>query len=128
MFSITLSLAFEYFASGRNNYGQLGLDTEVSQIDTFTQLTDFIDSDFIEINLGKSHAVAVTSTGKVYGWGDNQYHQITSDDIENSNRPLEIAFFSDNHIKAARADGGRGHSIVLTRDHKVFTWGLNLNN
>lgn len=130
MISITLSLAFEYFASGRNNYGQLGLNTDVSQINTFTQLTDFIDDDFIEINLGKQHVVAVTDNGKVYGWGDNQYHQISTDELANnlSTKPLEMSFFSDNHLKAARADAGRAHSVVLTQDHRVFTWGLNLNN
>ena len=52
MISVAAALAFEYFASGRNTYGQLGLNTEVSQINTFTQLTDFFEDDFIEINPG----------------------------------------------------------------------------
>lgn len=100
----------------------------MSQIDTFTQLTDFFDDDFIEINLGMYHAVAVTKDGKIYAWGDNTYHQVSTDNISQSSKPLEISFFSDNNIKVARADGGRAHSIALTEDKRVFTWGLNLNN
>jgi len=122
-----VSTCLEYFASGHNNFGQLGLNLIQSELSRFTSQTQFFEGEFAVIRAGQRHAFAVNKDGKAFGWGDNSYGQISQDEnLTSSSKPIPLQFFVDNNIKLVRVDGGNYHSIALDTEGNVWTWGRNV--
>ena len=69
---------------------------------------------------GVSHSLALTSDGRVWAWGDNEYGQITGSS-ERLFVPEPIAGLSDVVAIAA----GWYHSLAVTSDGSVWAWGDN---
>ena len=66
--------------------------------------------------------MALTANKKVYAWGSNHYGQLGLGHKDYIYYPEEISFFTDRNI--VDIDSGRFHSIALSRDGQVYTWGL----
>ncbi len=69
-------------------------------------------------------AVAVNSQGVVYAWGDNTQHQLYGTTYA-SNSPTPMLVPSMSGIQSVKA--GVNHTVVLTADGRVVTWGSNAN-
>lgn len=54
---------------GEGNYGQLGINTDLTSEQVPTDVTALSDSIVVDVDVGNSHTVAVTDAGKVYAWG-----------------------------------------------------------
>ncbi|XP_043461144.1 uncharacterized protein LOC122497855 [Leptopilina heterotoma] len=74
----------------------------------------------ISVSSGHSHTLALTNNG-IYAWGGNQYGQVGLDYLSQCPSPQLISSLSDETIVDAVA--GQYHSIALTSDGRVFTWG-----
>ncbi|CAL6000559.1 Regulator_of chromosome condensation (RCC1) repeat-containing protein [Hexamita inflata] len=122
---LQIVVAYDYMASGSNQYGQLGLNLQDTQISKFTKQTSFFDSDIIKITAGSTHALAVVDSGKLYVWGNNNKMQLATDVESQYSKPIVVQYFVDNSIKISQADGGIQHSIALGTNGKVYTWGNN---
>ena len=59
---------------------------------------------------------------KVYIWGSGECDQFFSDESE-SRRPIEMEYFSRKNIKIAKIVCGSQHTLVLTKDGTVYSWG-----
>ncbi|GEQ69772.1 hypothetical protein JCM33374_g3446 [Metschnikowia sp. JCM 33374] len=77
---------------------------------------------------GDFHCFAINSKGQVLTWGLNQYGQcgITNDqgELEDGSlisKPTIIPALKDKNI--AEIVGGEHHSIALTKEGEIFTWG-----
>ncbi len=69
-------------------------------------------------------AVAVNSQGVVYAWGDNSQHQLDGTTFaSNTTTPMLVPSMSG--IQSVKA--GVNHTVVLTADGRVVTWGSNAN-
>jgi alpha-tubulin suppressor-like RCC1 family protein len=69
------------FATGYNNYGQLGTGTTSTDIvrhEAPVESTEFnkLSSSLLDFSAGGNHTILVTNAGEVYGFGDNQYSQL----------------------------------------------------
>jgi len=58
---------------------------------------------------------------KVYGWGLNNHGQLGLGDEENRSRPTKLKAF--NNIDVEYVCTGQHHSLALSKDHKVYSWG-----
>ncbi len=108
------------WASGENNYGQLGNNTstnskvpvKVSNLTTATAVAG-----------GADHSLALSSAGTVWGWGQNNYGQLGNNTTTNSKVPVQISNLST--ATAISANDSGSHSLALTSAAAVWAWGEN---
>lgn len=82
----------------------------------------------IEIQHGSKHILALTLTGKVFAWGNNEVGQLGTGDHTERQEPCEVQLGSSQSgggifVKQIIATGNM--SYCLTRDGDVFAWGCN---
>lgn len=83
----------------------------------------------VQVACGENHSLAIAKRRKpnskkqLYAWGDQKYSQCgqysQSKDIE---LPTKIKFFETKEVEKVCA--GRFHSLALTADNELFSWGL----
>jgi len=64
------------FACGKNDYGQLGIESGENQKRMVTIRGALENENVIDIRCGYYHTLALTSRGRVYGFGRNDYGQL----------------------------------------------------
>jgi alpha-tubulin suppressor-like RCC1 family protein len=108
---------------GFNNYGQLGDGT---YDDCFVPqlLNELKDENITNVCCGHRHSLALTSNGKVYAWGSNQFGQIGNEcDNECQLTPIKIEELDEEFIVGISC--GLYHSLALTENGRVYSWGYN---
>lgn len=60
LLALIISLNYEYYASGQNEYGQLGLNITSSNIKEFTTSEFMFDSKIRYLAAGQKHVFAIT--------------------------------------------------------------------
>jgi alpha-tubulin suppressor-like RCC1 family protein len=70
---------------------------------------------------GLLHSLALTTTGKVLAWGDNEAGQLGDGTLTRRLAPVFVHLPKSAHIVAIAA--GRYHSLALTRGGKILAWG-----
>ncbi|MBX7212041.1 MAG: choice-of-anchor D domain-containing protein [Verrucomicrobiaceae bacterium] len=124
--SFALTSDGELFAWGGNGEGILGDGTFVSR-STPVAVTGLAGVFVSSISVRGGHILAVTSTGQVYAWGDNQYFQLGNNNADihgegiDSNVPLLVGGVLTGKVVTA-VSAGRLHSFALA-DGKVYAWG-----
>lgn len=70
---------------------------------------------------GDAHTLCVTSTGKVFSWGDGDYGKLGRGGSDGSKLPRLIEKLSDVHVTDVY--GGYQFSMALSHDGSVYSWG-----
>ena len=79
-------------------------------------------SSVIAIAAGGNHSLALTQDGAVWAWGSNSSGQIGDGTTANSRvLPVKVPGIAG----AIAISAGYGHSVALTQDGSVWTWGQN---
>jgi alpha-tubulin suppressor-like RCC1 family protein len=108
---------------GRNDYGQLGhndsIDRKVPQ-----HVGALSDHHVVSVACGQYHTMVVTSNGKVFGFGKNDYGQLGIDSVENQLLPVLVRGALDKQT-ALEVRCGYYHSIVLCGGAHIFGFGRN---
>jgi len=107
-----------FYGAGNNGYYQLADGTSTTRY-TFT-LSKLISKSVVKIVGGVSHALALTSTGEVYAWGNNSYGQLGNGSSSTQSTPVKINISNVVDISA-----GSYHSLALTSTGEVYAWGYN---
>lgn len=81
-----------------------------------------LDSGVVAIAAGKTHSCAVTSTGEVQCWGDNQTLQLGRDAGTFARTPGTATGLPSDIVSIA---AGAGHSCALTSTGAAWCWGGN---
>ncbi|KAM4709463.1 putative E3 ubiquitin-protein ligase HERC6 [Discoglossus pictus] len=109
------------FSCGCNKSGQLGRKNNSSNLD---QIHALEAQTIIDVSCGHDHSVAVCSQGNVYSWGDGSEGQLGNGQfMKQCVSPKRITELSK--IKIIQIACGHFHSIALSEDGKVFSWGQN---
>lgn len=130
-FSMLLTEKGQIFSWGDNYYGQLGnnndKEIQLTPQDITQSFELSIDEKVINIALGSSHSMAVTSNNRVFTWGYNIFKQLGIGSNLHQKSPQDITssfgFFDDEDVSSISL-GGR-HSGLITTHNRVFMWGDN---
>ena len=81
----------------------------------------------IQVSLGNSHSAALTSSGRLFTWGNNGDGQLGDGTYSNRTTPTEITsqFSLSTGDKIISVSLGHYHSAALTSSGRLFTWGNN---
>jgi len=118
------------FTWGYNYHGQLG-DNTTTDRDTPTDITSQFDLNgeetMISVSLGAYHSAALSSEGRLFVWGWNNYGQLgngtTTDQMTPTNITSQFSLNAEETI--TRVFLGDYHSSAITSEGRVFTWGYN---
>ena len=86
------------------------------------------DLKFSEISLGGSHSAAITTDGRLYTWGFNNFGQLgnTTNNIGYDPEDITNNFVLNPNEIIVKVALGRSHSLAITSEGRVFTWGWNI--
>lgn len=98
------------------------------------QLLDFPNKRIIQVACGQSHMLLLTDRGEVYTLGSGEYGQLGHGDTSN-NRFFDFTFFRLCSVPRLVLEGvyissiaaGRYHSIALSSNGAMYTWGCGEN-
>lgn len=106
------------FGFGLNKFGCLGLGHK-DEIFEPTEIIELRSKQVISLVHGIKHVLALTATGEIFSWGDNNYGQLGNMNTFESLRPILVG----KHIAAVQC--GSNHTLALTKTGQVFAWGRN---
>jgi len=118
------------FAWGFNNNGQLGDGTIISRevpIDITSNFNLPIGEVIDYVSGGLIHSSAITSNGRVFSWGCNDNGELGDGTLISKLYPTDITINFGLSF-GERIDEiliGSDHSVALTTDGNVYTWGKN---
>ncbi|PKA54527.1 Ultraviolet-B receptor UVR8 [Apostasia shenzhenica] len=122
--TITVSSSGALYTYGWSKYGQLGHgDFEDHLIPH--RLEALKDSIISQISGGWRHTMALTSDGRLYGWGWNKFGQIGVGDNSDHCSPIQIKFPQDQ--KVIQVSCGWRHTLAITERKNIFSWGRGTN-
>jgi alpha-tubulin suppressor-like RCC1 family protein len=114
------------YSWGKNDFGQLGTGNSnptasLVPVDTSGVL---LQKNITMIAAGWRHTLVLTSDNKVYAWGCNFSGQLGYSSSANQLVPVAVNMSPSN--KATSIAAGWQHSVALTVDGRVFSWGSNV--
>lgn len=130
--STALSATGRVFMWGNNYFGELGDGTTVDRYVPTEITSRFLleESDqIISLSLSVYYSSALSETGRVFMWGNNEYGQLGDGTTTQRNVPFETTSTfslaaSDQIISLSL---GAYHSSALSETSRVFMWGFNGN-
>ena len=129
--SSALTSTGRLFTWGNNDFGQLGDGTTINKLmptDITSQFNLTSGEIIISVSLGRSYSSALTSTGRVFTWGQNSFGQLGDGTTDNKLIPTEITSqfnLLNNDTVSLLLSSGVYHSSALTSTGRLFTWGIN---
>ena len=117
--------------------GLLGHGEGVTRLSTPTRLPSTLGGErAVSVSAGRAHSLALTAGGAVWGWGHGALGQLDHGnqqifgggfgrlghgDQQIQRQPKKVEAFAGQRVIAVSA--GRGHSLALTADGAVWSWG-----
>ncbi|XP_073447024.1 probable E3 ubiquitin-protein ligase HERC6 [Dendrobates tinctorius] len=106
---------------GENPYGQLGRKTNTSSLE---QIYSLEAQTILDVSCGFNHSVAICNEGNIFTWGQGSEGQLGSGQFpQQSPIPRKITGLSD--IRIIQISCGHFHTVALSEDSNVFSWGKN---
>jgi len=81
-------------------------------------------TDIKQISFGVKHGLALTTSGKLFAWGDGTYGELGSEE-RMIMKPSPIPFFEDNEVLVKSISTGARHSLALDFDGQIYAFGDN---
>jgi RCC1 and BTB domain-containing protein len=119
--TFVLSNAGEMYGFGFNSNGNLGIGSKNNQ-SLPVKINGFGSEKIIAFSCGCEHTLALSESKKVFGWGHNSHGQLGIGDTIHRSIPTIIDVNGEPIKKIAC---GYCHSILLTTEGGIFTFGLN---
>ncbi|XP_060880843.1 uncharacterized protein LOC132952538 [Metopolophium dirhodum] len=108
------------YSWGSNHYGQLGTGRRGQA--PYPMLVDSLSNELIvSVSAGQYHSLAISASGQLWTWGWGVYGQLGHGAIDDCEKPKLLKALENENIISAY--GGYSHSIILTSNGKVFTFG-----
>ena len=107
---------------GSNVDGQLGVGNAVDRfVPAYTAMPE--SASFTQIDLGKAHSCATTSSGELFCWGRNSFGQLGDGTINNRLSPTMATLPTGFSVMSVSAGGD--HSCVVFNGSQPACWGRN---
>ncbi|XP_078441246.1 ultraviolet-B receptor UVR8-like isoform X2 [Wolffia australiana] len=110
------------YATGLNDFGQLGITPETTHLQKPQMLSSFTEK-ITQVFAGYHHSAAVTDNGKLFMWGKNSSGQLGLGRNSGSfvSAPTKLDSLAGMHIETVAL--GSQHSIAVTDNGSVLSWG-----
>ena len=125
-FSVALGSDGNLYSWGDNGLGQLGRTVtsntpanRPNKVETPAGIT------FTSVSAGRSYAVAVSSEGNLYSWGDNSAGRLGRDTTGTSDPKPSKVQTTPAGINFTSVSAGWGHTAALDSQGNIYTWGDN---
>ncbi|RVW55258.1 Ultraviolet-B receptor UVR8 [Vitis vinifera] len=122
--TISVSSSGGLYTYGWSKYGQLGHGDFEDHL-TPHKLEALQENLISEISGGWRHTMALTSDGKLYGWGWNKFGQVGVGDNVDHCSPVQVKF--PHEQKVVHISCGWRHTLAVTERQNVFSWGRGTN-
>ena len=101
------------------------ITTDINVYPSFDEIDNSID--VVKVAAGYYHSLALTDSGEVYSWGDNEYGQLGLGDTTDRTSPKKVTQNVNDGSKVVFADvkSSNGFSIGLSTQGDLYTWGEN---
>ncbi|CAN7937233.1 unnamed protein product [Ixodes hexagonus] len=110
------------FACGSSRYGQLGLGP--LQRTWVPHLVEALAGHrVVRVTCGPYHSLAVTGDGRLLTWGWGAHGQLGHGTCDDQRTPKLVEALADHRVTDACA--GCGHTVALTAEGLVYTFGCN---
>ena len=111
------------WATGYNEYGQLGINTSTEYIKIFIQVTANINNDVKQVACGQYHTFILKNDGSIWGCGHNDYGRLGLGDTTQRTTFTQVTININNDVKQIAC--GQYHTIILKNDGSVWSCGYN---
>ncbi|KAF2073306.1 hypothetical protein CYY_005383 [Polysphondylium violaceum] len=124
------------YSFGRTNKGQLGVgrsnsysqednNNDIEFISTPQRIDNkvFESNNIVKICSGSDHNLVLTKDNKIYSWGNGYYGSLGHGDNKHLDTPKEIEYFNINKKQIRDIACGGYHSLALTEDGELYSWG-----
>ena len=118
--SLALTADGAVWSWGNSYFGQLGHGNQQNQL-LPKQVEAFAGQRVVAVSAGAAHSLALTADGALWSWGDGARGRLGHGDTQSQPQPKKVEAFADQRVIAASA--GAFHSLAITADGDVFTWG-----
>mmetsp|Transcript_17351 Transcript_17351/g.31250 ORF Transcript_17351/g.31250 Transcript_17351/m.31250 type:complete len:1278 (-) Transcript_17351:12412-16245(-) len=132
--SVVVTSDYQVFTMGQGEGGLLGLGNQNSS--AFPKsVRNLKDARIVSVCCGSFHSLALSKEGKIYVWGRNEGGQLGLDTSTFTQRLSELSV-EDNCLpvpervygvlankKIVQLACGEAHSMALTSEDQVFSWG-----
>ena len=107
-------------ASGRNNYGQLGLGNTTDRIGW----NSIGGTNWKQVSCGSDYSAAIKTDGTLWTWGRNNNGQLGLGDTDDRLSPVKVG----NEINWKQVSCGNTSVVAVKTDGSLWVWGLNDQN
>lgn len=126
-FTCGLTIAGKAYCWGRDNNGQLG-NGELENQDKPVAVADPPDgaTKYTSIATGSFHTCALTTTGKVYCWGNGEYGQLgdgNSGFEADRSEPMAVLDPTSGAVQFTSLTTGNSHTCGVTTSGQAYCWG-----
>ncbi|KAG8482491.1 hypothetical protein CXB51_024451 [Gossypium anomalum] len=133
--TISVSVTGGLYTYGWSKYGQLGHGDFDDHLVPY-KVEALADGSIKQISGGWRHTMALTSDGKLYGWGWNKFGQVGVGDNSDICSPVQVKFPNDQAhscyccfqiLKVVQVSCGWRHTLAVTEEQNIFSWGRGTN-
>ncbi|KAL6136741.1 hypothetical protein ACLB2K_062036 [Fragaria x ananassa] len=107
--------------------GTLGHPPESKTENVPSQVEALSNVKIVQAAIGGWHCLAVDDQGRAYAWGGNEYGQCGEEPERDTGKPLKRDIVIPQRcapkLVVRQVAAGGTHSVVLTREGHVWTWG-----
>ena len=122
MHSMCITSKQTVFSWGNGKQGRLGHGNE-NDILLPSEIQALANQRVIQVSAGESHCAALSQINRVYIWGNGAYGRLGLGFENQENFPAVVEDLSDKNI--VRVSCGTFHTIAMSEDGKVYTFGHN---
>ena len=112
------------WSCGQNSYGELG-HCDGSLRKTFSKINFLEGKGVVSVGAGNEHSIFVCNDGKVFVTGYNDNGQCGNGKTEQVKSPQQVTALAGEDIAKVFVFNGCEHTLVTTRDGKLYSFGYN---
>jgi len=122
--SLALTADGSVWSWGHGDDGQLGHGDMQGQ-SLPEKIEAFAGQRVAAVSAGHDHSLAITADGSLWSWGDGGRGRLGHGDEQDQLLPKKVEAFAGQRVVAVSA--GCDHSLVITADGAVWSWGAGGN-
>jgi alpha-tubulin suppressor-like RCC1 family protein len=125
-FYILLSSEGKLYSGGSNEYGEL-LSKENNNTPRITPEEIYkitkLNEKIIQVSCGFKHVIILSSSNNVYGWGNNSFGQLFSNNITKKTGLNKLDYFN-NRYKIVQVAAGFRCSFIMNENNEIYYYGV----